>query len=542
MNELRKRAVLLADKFIKEESDYFLGAVDAEQSNPKTRTLGKTIKENIADGVRMLQSVDRDLVDLYERTLYSKEFDEFCGHLYRVLSEKGRIILSGCGSSGRLCMGVEKAFRRATAKYGLKDYENRIVTIMTGGDYALIRSVENFEDFEVLSQKQVEELKVNSDDLLIGVTATGETTSVVGTAIAASKSGAEVYMVVCSDIQTMLGKIDRVDRLYLRDKVHVLYLQCGALAITGSTRMQSSTIEQAVIMSALESALSKIMGVEFSKENLCTMFEETMDYLSDDSVVEMMADYIAEETETYKQNGYVTYFSEDYVLDILTDTTERGPTFSTPPFRAQHKTDLPLSWAFVKNPALTNEQAWIDCLGREPRCIDWDEDVYTSAGITAKVPDISKERLLEFVIGNEPDPEREKQHGIAVWIDSKMPTEAFERCSLPYEKKKVLVFDFNKHQTMMDIFKHIGMKMAINVISTATMALYGRIDGNYMTYLNISNKKLVDRGARIISELCGVSYEEALTEQYYFSLVYEGASDISATQEAIKNLSAFKRN
>ena len=535
MEELRAQARMLAEKFIREESDYFLGGIDAEQSNPKTRTLSETIKENTENGVRMLQSVDQDLIPLYRSALESKEFDRLCASIFKALTDGGRIILSGCGSSGRLCMSIEKAFRRAVSEHDLGEFADRVITVMTGGDYALIRAVENLEDYESLSRKQIEDLEVCEKDLLIGVTATGETTSIVGTAIEAAERGADVYMVVCSDVQKMIGKIDRIDRLYSKENVRVIYLRCGAFAIAGSSRMQSSTIEQMVIMSAFESVLCRFLGIDFSKEKLCAYFEKTMDVLTAPSTVRMMADYIEKETAIYQKNGYVTYFSKNYILDLITDTTERGPTFSTPPFRPRGQADQPLSPSFVKNPTMETRDAWRDCFGREMRCLHWDDSVYRSAGITKKMPDISEERLLDFSIGCEAEPEREEKYSAAVWIDEVPPIEEFMKCASPYTEKFSLVFNLGGCGTFMNIFKRIGMKMAINVISTATMALFGRIDGNYMTYLNISNKKLVDRGARIIADLCGVSYKDALTEQYFYSLLPNGGSDRSATQEAIRH-------
>ncbi len=533
MDKLRKQAEELALKFIKEESDYFLGYIEAEQSNPKTKNLSEAIKKNVADGVRMLQSVDRDLVELYEKTLYSEDFDKFRDSIKKVLDGNGKIILSGCGSSGRLCMSIDKSFKRAVCKIGKPEMGERVMTLMTGGDYALIRSVESFEDYEVLSRKQTDELKVTKDDLLIGVTATGETTSIVGSAIRADELGAKVYMVVCSDITKMQGKVRRIDDLYSRENVSTLYLPCGAFAIAGSSRMQSSTIEQLVIMSAFEMVLDS----NITKGDLLEKFKNTLDYLMTEAVVEMMAEYIKTEAEVYKRKGFVTYFTKEYTLDVLTDTTERGPTFTTPPFRPQHRTDLPLSWAYVKNPTLDNKSAWLDCLGREPRCIEWEQEYYNSVGITTEIPDISKERMYEFVIGKERDMERESQDTIAVWIDSIEPIPEFENAARAYKGKHVMVFKVDGEPTLMNIFERIGMKMAINTVSTATMALYGRITGNYMTYLNISNKKLIDRGARIVSDLCGVEYKEALTELYYSSLLHNDSKDeVSATQETIKRL------
>lgn len=538
MEELRMQAAKMAEKFLKEDGDYRMGYVEAEQSNPKTRTLDKTFAENPEDGVRMLMSVDADLIKLFRNAVQSCEFDKFCEKIHSVIMGKGRIILSGCGSSGRLCMCIEKAFRNAVKKAGFPELEDKVVTIMTGGDYALIRAVESFEDYMVLSEMQVDEWNPTADDLLIGVTATGETTSIVGSAIQASKKGACVYMVVCSDPRTMIGKMERIDRLYLRENVSVIYLPCGAMAVTGSTRMQSSTIEMSVIMAAFECVLAGITGRRVTKEYLCDSFEKTVNYLQSDAVVDMIAKYAVRESDLYKENGYVTYFSENYVFDILTDTTERAPTFATPPLRQQCKKEQPLSWAFVKNPALSNEEAWLSCFGRKPRCISWPQEVYKKAGISKVVPDISVDRLLEFEIGCEPDPEREGENSIAVWIDSHSADENFERCASAYGDSVSLVFAVEEYPTLMEMFGHIGLKMAINVISTSTMALFGRICGNYMSFVDMSNKKLVDRGSRIIADLCGVTYEKALEELYYSSLLIENGNTeiMSPAQMAIQRL------
>lgn len=538
MEELRIKASQMAKNFLETDGDYRMGYVEAEQSNPKTRALDKTFAQDPKAGVRMLMSVDADLVKLFSDALGSAEFDVFCEKLHSIITGKGRIILSGCGSSGRLCMCVEKAYRNAVKAVGRPELADKVVTIMTGGDYALIRAVESFEDYMVLSEMQVDELNPTSDDMLIGVTATGETTSIVGSAIHASKKGAYVYMVVCSDPRTMIGKMERIDKLYLRDNVSVIYLPCGAMAVTGSTRMQSSTIEMSVIMAAFEIVLGQILNVEVSKEYLCQSFENIMNYLMQNEIVDMIADYAVRESELYKEGGYVTYFSENYVFDILTDTTERAPTFATPPLRQQCKKDQPLSWAFVKNPKLSNLDAWQSCFGRDPRCISWPQSVYKNVGIEKTVPDISVDRLMEFEIGCEPDLEREAKHGIAVWVDSKLPDESFKKCAAAYEDKTELVFAVDKWPTRMEMFRHIGLKMAINTISTSAMALFGRICGNYMSFVDMSNKKLVDRGSRIIADLCNVPYEQALEELYYSALLIENGNTeiMSPAQMAIKRL------
>jgi N-acetylmuramic acid 6-phosphate etherase len=52
-------------------------------------------------------------------------------------------------------------------------------------------------------------------------------------------------------------------------------------------------------------------------------------------------------------------------------------------------------------------------------------------------------------------------------------------------------------------------KVALNLLSTAAMVRLGRVRGNRMVDLGISNEKLRDRGTRIVAETLGLSYPEA---------------------------------
>ena len=65
------------------------------------------------------------------------------------------------------------------------------------------------------------------------------------------------------------------------------------------------------------------------------------------------------------------------------------------------------------------------------------------------------------------------------------------------------------------------MKIMINTMSTITMARIGRIRENYMVYVNISNKKLVDRATRIIAKLCNIDYEKANYELFLSKVSFE---------------------
>ncbi len=54
-----------------------------------------------------------------------------------------------------------------------------------------------------------------------------------------------------------------------------------------------------------------------------------------------------------------------------------------------------------------------------------------------------------------------------------------------------------------------AQKLVLNMISTVTMIRLGRVNGNKMVNMQLSNAKLVDRGARMIVDELGLEYENA---------------------------------
>jgi N-acetylmuramic acid 6-phosphate etherase len=54
-----------------------------------------------------------------------------------------------------------------------------------------------------------------------------------------------------------------------------------------------------------------------------------------------------------------------------------------------------------------------------------------------------------------------------------------------------------------------GQKMILNMITTSVMIQLGRVKGNRMVNMQLSNKKLVDRGTRMIVDELGLDYDTA---------------------------------
>lgn len=542
---LRLQARQMARDYLEQDAEYRMGYVDAEKPHPLTRRLSQTCQADTARGVSMLLSVDRAMAGRAEETFRTPEYARFADLVRATLAGGGRVIWSGCGSSGRLSMRLEQSWRSAIAKLSarypqaapaLGEALERVGNIMTGGDYAVIRAAEAFEDSTLLGRAQARQWQLTDRDLLVGVTATGETTSILGTAVQALEDGARVYMLICSDPKPLMENMTRAKGVYDHPNCAVLSLPCGPMALTGSTRMQSSSFEQLAGGVALEGALYDILtrcGVDCAfpgYPHFGRAFVRLADGLMAPPCVELLARAADTERGVYEQGGLITLFAHEYLLDVLTDTTERSPTFMTPPFCSLDMVGQTPSWAFVKNPTCSTAEAWTACFLRQPRCIDWPRSAYEQLGMTLRqidaIPDVSSRALSRFAIGSEPDPVRESAPAShAMWVDAKAPPAAFSQHAARYRSSSTLTLDqadLHPEESFMDLFEHLAVKLMLNTLSTCVMACMGRIHGNWMTSLAISNKKLMDRGARIVSDLCAIPYEQALEENFYSRLWADG--------------------
>ena len=54
-----------------------------------------------------------------------------------------------------------------------------------------------------------------------------------------------------------------------------------------------------------------------------------------------------------------------------------------------------------------------------------------------------------------------------------------------------------------------AQKLVLNMISTAVMIKLGRVKGNKMVDMQLTNNKLVDRGTRMIMDELGVDQQKA---------------------------------
>ena len=542
-----------AENFLNNEKQFQLGMLPTEQSNPKTRNLDLKFASDPSEGVKMLLSIDRDVQIMAQKILDGNEFQKMVFAGVEAISEGRKIVFSGCGATGRLSILLESMWRcffrdlshKSAEIYGkVKKFENSVFSIMTGGDYALIRSVEYFEDYQEFGRQQVREMDINAGDVLIAITEGGETSSVLGSVEEAADRGAKVFLLFNNPADILSKYIERSRRAIEDLRVTVLDLYCGPMAVAGSTRMQATTSEQLIAGAALETILShslkqvlcptQLKMLNIKDMNYAKAFDALLDELLTIHNTEILGEYIKMEKSIYQENGLVTYFTNEFMLDIFTDTTERAPTFMLPSFKKFDDNVSPPSWAFVKNPLLPTHEVWDHILGRSPRCLEWSSDLYRSMGandaLVSSPPLLDKTQIVKFHVGNEEDNSRlSRTPNIAINVMGSREMmgisydnykTALEKSFLKFQRKSLLVIGSGSEpadyriscspdNSVLNLMEHMAIKLVLNTISTGTMVLMGRLTGNWMSWVEVTNKKLRDRGIRLISEICGLSYRDA---------------------------------
>ncbi len=63
-----------------------------------------------------------------------------------------------------------------------------------------------------------------------------------------------------------------------------------------------------------------------------------------------LARLVVAEEQAYRRGARTSYFADSLAVDVLTDTTERSPTFCTPSFRKWDDAEASESWAFLFTP------------------------------------------------------------------------------------------------------------------------------------------------------------------------------------------------
>lgn len=214
-----------------------LSKIATEQRNENTLHIDEL---STLDMVRLINEEDKKVADAVE-----KELDHIAAAVDVIaerLANGGRLIYSGCGTSGRLGVldAVECPPTYSTAP-------EQIVGLMAGGYPAMFQAVEGAEDDEELGVKDLKEIDFSKADVLVGIAASGRTPYVIGAMKYAGSLGASVISVTCC-------KDSEIDQLA---DIGIAPMP-GPEVITGSTRMKSGTAQKMVLNMLSTGAMIKL--------------------------------------------------------------------------------------------------------------------------------------------------------------------------------------------------------------------------------------------------------------------------------------------
>jgi N-acetylmuramic acid 6-phosphate etherase len=150
---------------------------------------------------------------------------------FKTLANKGRIVYIGAGTSGRL--GVLDA-AECMPTFGIDN--NTIIGIIAGGTKALNSAVENAEDDQEQAVIDLQERNFTTNDILIGLSASGTTPYVLAALRHARALGAHTVGITNNNNSPMLSVAH-----------NTIACIVGAEFIAGSTRMKAGTSQKLIL-------------------------------------------------------------------------------------------------------------------------------------------------------------------------------------------------------------------------------------------------------------------------------------------------------
>lgn len=203
-----------------------LQKIATEQRNPNTTHIDTL---STLEMVRLINQEDQKVALAVAQV--APEIARAIDVITRQLSQGGRLFYAGCGTSGRL--GILDAVE-CPPTYSTDP--ELVQAIIAGGYPAIFRAVEGAEDDFDLGRRDLQERGFASQDVLVGLAASGRTPYVLGAMGYARELGAAVIAVTCCPG----SEVDQMADIGIAPTP-------GPEVITGSTRMKSGTAQKMVL-------------------------------------------------------------------------------------------------------------------------------------------------------------------------------------------------------------------------------------------------------------------------------------------------------
>lgn len=227
-----------------------------EMRNPNSTNIDRMTTAKMLD---LIQKENENAVLSVRGAL--KEIEIACDIIAEKLSQGGRLIYIGAGTSGRL--GVLDA-SECPPTFGVP--REMVVGIIAGGEKCMFQAAEGEEDNYESGMRDLKDKLLTSDDVVVGISAAGNAQYVIGALDYANGIGCET-----------VGITSNEDTLITKCAKNSIITDTGAEVITGSTRMKAGTAQKIILNMLSTVAMIKLGNVY---ENMMINLRPTNDKLT----------------------------------------------------------------------------------------------------------------------------------------------------------------------------------------------------------------------------------------------------------------------
>jgi N-acetylmuramic acid 6-phosphate etherase len=197
-----------------------------EQPNPQTERIDQ---KDTMDILTIINNEDLQVALVVQAAL--PQIAEAVDAITAAFTRGGRLFYIGAGTSGRL--GVLDAVECVPT---FSIIPGQVQGLIAGGSAAMMRSIEGVEDQPEAGMEDLRAINLTSNDVVVGIAASGRTPYVLGALEYAQQVGAVTVGISCNVPAPVL------------DKAQIkIGLPVGPEVITGSTRMKAGTAEKLVL-------------------------------------------------------------------------------------------------------------------------------------------------------------------------------------------------------------------------------------------------------------------------------------------------------
>ena len=211
-----------------------------EQIYKKSKPLDQL---SITDGIMLMAKEQKKAAIEVSKALNSIELAINKIYDRLILSERGRMIYTGAGTSGRI--GVQDGVELFPTFNWPK---SRVDFIIAGGNEAILNAVENAEDDVLEAKKNISEKFIKSEDVVIGLAASGNTCFTCKILEESSKRGALTVAISNNPEGEILNFAQCQIILNTKEEV-----------ISGSTRLKAGTAQK-ICLNIISSLVMTKMG------------------------------------------------------------------------------------------------------------------------------------------------------------------------------------------------------------------------------------------------------------------------------------------